>query len=100
MNQIPVQARVYLISLIRKQYPTQMDEGRVLIPGMNYKKLLRWLRKSKIAIRTYRYDRVRTLRYVPAENISDLIKFTSNFYYKTNYNWVANKYRSYNPNKI
>lgn len=99
LNQIPVKARQYLLNILKKIYPSQFDEGRILIRGVNYKKLIRWLRKSKIAIRSYRYERVKVLRYVPAENIDEWIHFTSNFYYRTNYNWVANRYRSYNPDK-
>lgn len=96
-NQMSVRARQLLLTKIKSQYPSRFDEGRILIPGMNYRKLLRFLKKAKIAIRRYRYDRVLMMRYIPAEKLDDVILFTANFYYKTNYNWVANKYLKYVP---
>lgn len=96
-NQMTVLARKLLLTKIKKDYPNSFEEGRIKVLGLNLRKLIRYLRKSKILIRKYLFSRVRVLRFIPAEKIDSLMNFYANFYYKTTYNWVANRYRNYRP---
>lgn len=98
LHHLSVEGRELLISRLLKVYPKLDDQPRARVPGLNYVKLLKFLRKSKIGIRCYRWDRiVGGLKFVPGEQLHDLIAFYANFTYKSNYAQVKKRYDSYRP---
>lgn len=98
LHNFPVATRQILIARIRKEYPNPFtDKPRIRIPGMNYFKMLRYLKKMKIAIRKYRYERIKDFRVIPTEHLDTLLKFYPNTFYGTNYNAKVRDYNRYIP---
>jgi hypothetical protein len=97
LNQMSVQSRKLLLTKIKKDYPTKFDDKKIRLPGINFRKLFRYLRKIGIIIRKYLFERTHSLRFIPGDKIDTLMNFTSNFYYKTTYQWVAQRYLNYRP---
>lgn len=94
---LPVKTRQILMAKLRKDYSKNFEKPKVLIPGINYKKLFRYLRRIGVAVRAYRFERVMLLREVPEEKIEDTVKFYANFYYNSNYNAIVKRYNEYKP---
>ncbi len=85
-----------LINKLKKLFPTKFDENKkvLVIPGINYSKLLRLLKKLRLAVRSYRLDRIVQARVISPNDIEDAISFINNTYYRGSYNKIVNKYRS------
>ena len=94
---LPVKTRQILMAKIKKNYEKTFEKPKILIPGVNYRKMLRFLKKIGVAVRQYRFERVMSLREVPKDEIDNLMKYYANFYYKTNYNAIVTKYNAYRP---
>lgn len=94
---LPVKTRQIFMARLRKDYEDRFEQSRTFIPGVNYLKLYRYLKKLGITVRNYRYDRVALLRQVPTEKIPDLQRFYANFYYGTNYRGIVSRYEKYVP---
>lgn len=97
VHNMPVKSRILLLNKIKKDYEQAFDHRRAFIPGLNYKKLFRYLKKIGVAVRCYRYDRVVIMREIPAEQIDETFRYYANFYYQTNYSAIVNKYNVYRP---
>lgn len=94
---LPLRVRDILLANLVRAYPNALNMERTRMPGLNYKKLLRYLKKIGIAVRKYRYERVRMLRFIPGDKLKESLDFYANFYYKSTYEAVANRYRAYKP---
>lgn len=97
LNQIPVTIRRQIISKLKKLEPTSFDEKKKKLKFKQLMMLFRLFKKLKISLRHYRLDRISKFRIVPPDEIDGLIEFTANFYYKSNYQTVVNRYKQYKP---
>lgn len=94
---LPVKTRQIFIARLKKTYEINFEKEKVLIPGINYRKLFRYLRKIGVAIRQYRMDRVALMREVPGDKIDLTMKYYANFYYRTNIQGITSRYNNYVP---
>src|SRR5882757_8033892 len=94
---LPVPTRQILLARLRKQFEASFREDKqsTFIPGMNYKKLLRYLKKIGVGIRRYTYSRVRKLAIIAPNQLDEIMKFRSLTWYKTNYAGIVSKYNNY-----
>lgn len=67
------------------------------IGGLNYPRVYQVLRKSKIAIRRYRMDRVSMLRAIPVNEIDEVMRYYSRTYYGTGIKQIIARYQNYKP---
>jgi hypothetical protein len=101
-HHLPVITRQIFLAKLKKDYTANFeneDRRRTVIPGINYKKLFKYLKKIGVAVRCYRFERVMSLREVPVDMIDETMKFYANFYYKSNYKAIVTRYVDYTPNK-
>jgi hypothetical protein len=99
-HNMPPHARKLLFAKFRIAYKSKFDKEFVNLMPMNYRILLKFLKKIGITVRNYRYERVRHLREIPEESIGDMNNFYANFFYKTTSQWVFNKYLKYRPKGV
>jgi hypothetical protein len=67
------------------------------IYGLNYPKVYQVLRKSKIAIRKYRKDRVYHLRAIDIRKFREVSSFFANTYFDINVNEIISRYNKFRP---
>lgn len=93
----PVATRQILMARLRRVYESTIDRPRSRIPGINYRKMLRFLKKLGVAIRKYHFSRVRNYAEIPGELLDESMKFYANTFYKTNYLGVVSRYNNFKP---
>lgn len=98
-HHLPVITRQIFLAKLKKDYESNFERPKTVISGINYKKLFKYLKKIGVAVRTYRFERVMSLREVPSDMIDETMKYYANFYYKTTYKGMVNKYVNYRPAK-
>lgn len=98
-HHLPVITRQIFLAKLKKDYDSSFDRPKALIPGINYKKLFKYLKKIGVAVRNYRFERVMALREVPSNMIDETMRFYANFYYKSTYKAIVNRYLEYKPTK-
>lgn len=98
---LPIPTRQILMARLKKSFESSFNEDapRVFIPGLNYKKLLRFLKKIGVGIRRYSYERVRKLAIIPPHKLDEMIKFRALTWYQTNYEGIKNQYVNYKPKR-
>ncbi len=96
---LPVLTRQILMARLKKEFDNAFNDDKPLvrIPGLNYKKLLRFLKKIGVGIRRYRYERIRKLAIIPPDKLDEAMKFFANTWYKTNIVGIRNQYLKYRP---
>lgn len=97
VHNMPVKSRILLLNKIKKDYEQAFEKKRARIPGINYEKLLRYLKKIGVAVRCYREDRVVIMREIPADKIEETFRYYANFFYNSTFQAVENKYKAYDP---
>lgn len=99
---LPVPTRQILKARLEKQFQSAFNENKpmIRIPGINYKKLLRFLRKVGVGIRRYRYERVRKLAIIPPNMIDEVLKFKALTWYGSNYQGIKSQYDKYRPKAV
>lgn len=94
---LPLKAREFLLKILKRTYPSQMENDRIRIPGLSYKKLFRMLKKIGVSVRKYIFQRVRQLRYVPGDQLEIALKFFAQTWYASNYRGIQSRYNKYRP---
>lgn len=97
VHNMPVKSRILLLNRIKRDYEQAFEKPKAKIPGLNYPKLLAYLKKVGIAVRCYREDRVVLMREIPSEMIDETFRYYANFFYGTNFQAVVKKYEAYRP---
>jgi hypothetical protein len=99
LHHMPVKSRQIWLSRLKKRYPNKFEIGGIkLLRELADEDLAtKLLLKSKIAIRNYRFDRVRDLRIISLDQIEEIIRFYSNTYFAVNMNQINNRYNQYIP---
>jgi hypothetical protein len=94
---LPLRVRSILLNKLKQIYPAKFDQERVRIPGINYKKLFRLLKKIGISVRRYIFERVRKMTYIPGDQLDLALKYYTNTWYKTNITGITNRYNNFKP---
>lgn len=96
-HHIPVFARNFILNRMNRSFPRQFNTNGYNKLNINIQSLLAFLKKSKIAVRKYKFDRVRELRSVENVIIKDLAQFSGRTYFRATITAINNRYRNYNP---
>lgn len=95
---LPVITRQILIARLKKDYPNPFDDKpRIRIPGMSYRKILKYLKRIGVSIRKYRFERIKDLRVISSDQIDTILKFYPQTYYQSTYNKIVSNYNNFKP---
>ncbi len=98
LHRLPVKSRQIFISRLKKAFgESKFEKDPIRLPGVNFKKLTKYLLKLGCTIRRYRMSRVHQLRLINSDAIEEIIKFYANTYYRGNIKTIQNLYNNYKP---
>jgi len=105
-HHMPVRPRLLWMGRVRK-LAKQIDEAIAIkglggqpiwkIRNLNYPRVYQILRKSKIAIRRYRLDRVKDLRAVDIRYVEDVMHWIARTYMGVSVKTMTSRYLEYKP---
>jgi hypothetical protein len=97
-HRLPVKTRQIFIARLKKAFGEhKFEKDPIKLPGVNYKKLCRYLLKLGVTIRRYRFSRIKDLREINPDAMEDIMKFYSNTYYRSNIKGIQALYNNYRP---
>jgi len=101
-HQMPVKARIYLLSVFKKISPSNTEKDlRINISPNTLKTMIKRMQiKSKFVFRQYNINRIQRPMQISFSDMKELIKYTPETYNSRQYDEVVLNYRLYNPYNV
>lgn len=98
-HHMPVKPRQIWLNRVKNLLPEKFESGGIQYfkELSNQNRALGILLKSKIAVRNYRFDRVRDIRSLEVDKLDEVIKFFAKSYFSVSIEQIKNRYNTFRP---